>query len=79
MTVIGLTGSFGTGKSTVAGMFRELGAGVLDADSIAHKLIRPGKEAWKKIVRWLGRDILDKGQGINRAKLSKIVLENSRI
>lgn len=73
MIVIGLTGSFGTGKSTVARMFNQLGARVLDADTIAHNLIRPGRDSWRKIVRWFGPDILNRNQTINRDKLAKIV------
>lgn len=73
MIVIGLTGSFGTGKSTAARMFKELGAKVLDADTIAHDLIRPGRDSWRKIVHWLGPDILNRNQSINRDKLAKIV------
>ena len=73
MIVIGLTGSFGTGKSTVARMFKELGARVLDADTIAHNLIRPGRDSWRKIVHWFGTDILNRNQSINRDKLAKIV------
>jgi len=71
--VIGLTGSFGTGKSTVARMFKELGARVLDADTIAHDLIRPGRDSWRKIVHCFGPDILNRNQSINRDKLAKIV------
>ena len=73
MIVIGLTGSFATGKSTVAGMFKELGARVLDADTIAHDLIRPGRDCWRKIVHCFGPDILNRNQSINRDKLAKIV------
>ena len=42
MTVIGLTGSFGTGKTFVASIMKSLGARVIDADSIAHGVIRKG-------------------------------------
>ncbi len=42
MKVIGLTGSFGTGKTYVASVFRSLGAKVIDADKIAHSVIRKG-------------------------------------
>ena len=75
MIVIGLTGSFGTGKSTVARMLKELGARVLDADTIAHDLIRPGRNCWRKIVHCFGLDILNKNQSINRDKLAKIVFK----
>jgi len=42
MKVIGLTGNIGSGKSTVAEMFRQLGAKIIDADSIARKIVEPG-------------------------------------
>ena len=73
MIVIGLTGSFGTGKSTAAEMFKDLGARVLDADIIAHNLIRPGRDCWRKIVDCFGRDILNRNQTINRGRLARIV------
>ena len=78
MTVIGLTGSFGTGKSTAARMFKDLGARVLDADIIAHNLIRPGRDCWRKIVHCFGRDILNRNQTINRDKLAKIVFRKQQ-
>ena len=42
MLRVGLTGGLGSGKSTVAGFFRELGAFPVDADRIAHELLAPG-------------------------------------
>jgi len=39
MIVVGLTGCYGSGKSTVAGMFRQLGARTLDADEIVQQLL----------------------------------------
>ena len=39
---IGLTGGIGSGKSLVAGFFRELGAAVVDADAIAREVMAPG-------------------------------------
>jgi dephospho-CoA kinase len=76
--VLGLTGSLGAGKTTVARMFSKLGARVLDADKIAHKLIGPGMKGWRAIVLWLGKDILNKNQTVNREKLAEIVFKNKK-
>lgn len=74
--IIGLTGSFGSGKTTVARMFAKLGAYVVDADKIYHSLIRPGKSCYKKIVRRFGEDTLDGFGSIDRKKLSQIVFKD---
>ncbi|NIP30516.1 MAG: dephospho-CoA kinase, partial [Candidatus Dadabacteria bacterium] len=50
MKIIGLTGNIATGKSTVASMFKEMGATVIDADKIAKDIVGKGKPALKKIV-----------------------------
>ena len=75
MLIVGLTGSLATGKSTVADMLRELGAKVLDADKMAHHLMRPGAPCFKSIVRSFGRGILGRGT-IDRKKLASIVFNN---
>ena len=77
MLVIGLTGNLGVGKTTVAGMFQELGAKVLDADRIAHGLIRPGTRSFKRVVRHFGEGILKKGR-INRGALAAVVFHDRR-
>ncbi len=74
--VIGLTGSFGTGKTTVAGMFRAAGAQVIDADKIAHGLLKPGAPAYARIVRTFGERILKKNKEIDRSALAGIVFGN---
>ncbi len=76
MLVVGLTGNFGAGKTTVARIFEELGAKVLDADQIAHRLISPGG-AFKKVIRVFGRDIL-KDEEIDRKKLASIVFKDHK-
>jgi dephospho-CoA kinase len=76
MFIIGVTGSFGTGKTTVAKMFKELGAKLIDADEIAHKIIRPGTIAWKKAIASFGRCILLPQGIIDRKKLGSIVFKD---
>lgn len=51
---IGLTGSFGSGKSTVARIFKSYGANIIDADKIAHKLIAPGGALHNKVIKLFG-------------------------
>ena len=77
MKVIGLTGSFGTGKSFVASIFKAEGAKVLDADRIAHAAIAKGGRAYRRIVRAFGRDVLDASGAIDRRRLAKKDFGNS--
>lgn len=76
MKVIGLLGGIGSGKSTVAQCFAELGASKIDADQIGHKVLRRPdvREAVKN--RW-GSSVFDENGWIDRASLAKIVFRNS--
>ena len=77
MLVIGLKGSFGSGKTTVAGMFARCGAKVLDADRIAHELIKRRGACVKPVVREFGEEILTRGC-IDHFKLAQIVFSDLR-
>ena len=76
MLVVGLTGGIVSGKTTVARMFKELGAKIIDADIIAREIVQPNKKAWTKIVENFGEEILKENQEINRKKLGSIVFSN---
>lgn len=76
-TVIGLTGGVGTGKSTVAGMFRAAGARVIDADRIARALVVPGTTAYRAIVKRFGKGIVAERGAIDRAALGRLVFEDA--
>ena len=76
MIVIGVTGGIGMGKSTVAGMFRQLGAVVLDADAIAHRVMEPKRLAWRQVVRAFGERVLNEDQTIQRRRLAEIVFSD---
>ncbi len=71
--IVGLTGGIVSGKSTVARMFRQLGADIIDADNIARAIVQPGEKAWKNIVHYFGKEILQDNKEINRKELAKIV------
>jgi len=79
MKVIGLTGGFGTGKTYVASLFRRLGARIIDADAIAHKVIRKGSGAYKKTVKAFGKRVLSKNGEIDRGKLANVVFDDRRL
>ncbi len=76
MKIIGVTGSLGTGKTTVCGILKKLGAVVLDADMIAHEAISRRGEAYKRIVKIFGRGVLNKGKEIDRRQLGGIVFND---
>lgn len=73
MKVIGLTGGIATGVSTVAQMFRELGAIVIEADKIARDVVEPGTQTYRKIVETFGREVLSADGTIDRKRLGQIV------
>ena len=78
MIVIGLTGGFGTGKSHVAGIFKGLGAKVIDADKLAHDSIKKGGPAYKMVVSLFGPSVVGARREINRSKLGRIVFADKR-
>jgi dephospho-CoA kinase len=76
MIIVGLTGGVGTGKSTVTNFFRELGAYIIDWDELAREVTRPHLKAWKGIVAYFGKGILNDDLTINRRKLAEIVFSD---
>jgi len=73
MIIVGLTGSVGTGKSTVDNFFRELGAYIIDWDELAREVVRPHLKAWEEIVEYFGKDILNEDLTLNRQKIADMV------
>jgi len=76
MLRLGLTGGIASGKSAVAAMLREKGFSVLDADSLAHKLIEPGQPAYSEVLDEFGQAVLSPDARVDRAKLSAIVFND---
>ena len=76
MRLYGLTGGIGSGKSTVAAMFRDEGIPVVDADRIAREVTAPGQYAYLEIVHRFGREILRPDGEIDRKKLADIVFSD---
>ncbi len=78
MKIYALTGGIASGKSTVAGMFRDLGAAVVDADKIAHRVYAKGSPLHRELVRRYGRSILDASGEIDRSRLAQILFSSTK-
>ena len=76
MLNIGLTGGIASGKSTVAKLFQEKGAYLIDFDVLVRSVEEPGAPAWKRIVENFGTEILSEDGTIDREKLGAIVFRD---
>ncbi len=73
MVWVGLTGGIASGKSTVSQMLKEAGAVIIDADEIAHDLLKKEGAAYHPVIRAFGTKIFDEAGEIDRQKLGAIV------
>lgn len=76
MLKIAITGGAGSGKSTVARMFKKLGAEALDADQVARDAVAVGTPAWKELRRLYAEDFFHQNGTLNRSKLAERVFSN---
>ena len=74
--LLGVTGSIGTGKSTVAKMLEELGAPIIDFDVLSRIVVEPGKPAYQDIVSFFGEQVLAEDKTLDREKLREIVFRD---
>ena len=74
--LIGLTGGIGSGKSTVAGFFKQLGVPVIDADDIAHAIVAPGQPALKEIIAAFGPASVNGTGRLDRDHMRKLVFSD---
>jgi dephospho-CoA kinase len=74
--LVGLTGGIGAGKSTVARLLSELGAVVIDADSIVRELQKPGTAVFKAIVERFGSHVVAPDGSLDRERLADIVFRD---
>lgn len=75
MKIAGLTGGIGSGKSTVARLFGELGVHWVDADDVAREVVEPGTPALAGIAEHFGEKLLTSEGTLDRAQLRGIVFE----
>lgn len=75
---VGLTGGIGSGKSTVANLFKQQGITVIDTDEIAHQISAPDGPAYPAIIETFGIDILNHNDSIDRQKLASIIFSDDK-
>lgn len=74
---VGLTGGIGSGKSTVASLFAELGVPVIDTDVISHQLTQSGGAAIPAIRTEFGEDYIDASGALDRVKMRELVFSDN--
>ena len=79
MLRVGLTGGLGSGKSTVAGFLRELGAEVVEADALGRQVMEPGQQVYQEIVRAFGPEVVGSDGRLNRARLAQLAFQDGRL
>jgi dephospho-CoA kinase len=75
MLLVGLTGNYGMGKSTVLPMFRKLGVITLDSDRIVESLLME-KDVLKKIQELLGNKVFQENGNLNKEKVGDVIFQN---
>lgn len=75
--IVGLTGGIGSGKSTIADYFAELGVPIVDADIVARQVVEKGTPLLAEIAKHFGNDILTPQGELDRAKLRQIIFADA--
>ena len=74
--LLGVTGGIASGKSTVACMLEDIGAYIIDFDVLSREVVEPGQPAWREIVEYFGKQVLQEDDNLDRKKLSSIVFQD---
>jgi dephospho-CoA kinase len=78
MLRVGLTGGLGSGKSTVAGMFDQLGAAVISADQLGRRLMQPGEPVYAAIVQRFGPAVVRGDGSLDRKALARLAFQDNQ-
>jgi len=78
MLRVGLTGGLGSGKSTVAGMFEQLGAAVISADQLGRRLMQPGEPVYAAIVQTFGPAVVRGDGSLDRKALARLAFQDNQ-
>jgi dephospho-CoA kinase len=79
MLRVALTGGLGSGKSTVAAIFRRLGADVMEADAVARAMMEPGQPVYAKVVSAFGSGVVRSDGTLDRPTLARMAFAEDRI
>lgn len=74
--IYGLTGGIASGKSTVAAMFKELGANIVDADKISREVVNPGTKGANLIRKYFGDELFALDGSLRRDKLAEVIFSD---
>lgn len=77
MLIVALTGGIGSGKTTVGGIFSELGAVVIDSDQLARAVLERGSKGFDLVLAKFGDVILKNGE-LDRSLLAALVFNDSQ-
>jgi dephospho-CoA kinase len=75
----GLTGGLGSGKTTVAAIFRSLGAHIIEADAVGRELMFPGQSVYHAIVEHFGVDVVSADGTLDRHRLADLAFRHNRL
>jgi dephospho-CoA kinase len=78
MLRVGLTGGLGSGKTTVAGIFEQLGAAVIAADQLGRQLMQPGEPVYAAIVQTFGLAVVTADGSLDRKALAELAFQHNR-
>jgi dephospho-CoA kinase len=78
MLLVGLTGNIASGKTTVAQLFSERGATIIDADVLARRAVERGTPAYDAIVKRWGTSVLAPDGLLDRGALRRVVFANPK-
>lgn len=76
MFLIGLTGSIGTGKTTVSNYLKQKNIPLIDSDQIARDVVEPNSKCWKLIRKNFGSESINSDGQINRPYLAQIIFND---
>jgi len=75
--IIGLTGGIGSGKSAAAGLFKDIGVDLIDADDLARDALNRNSKGYKLFIEQFGDKYLDEDKNINRELIRKLIFNDS--